>query len=284
MLSIRDLVLAFRQLELDGSRPALVHSSLSSFGQIQGGAKAVTGALLQHFNSVAMPAFTYRTMIIPESGPADNAIHYGSQNKINQKAIYYDSNMPVDRLMGIIPETLRRMPQTRRSRHPILSFIGVNADKYLKQQTRKQPLAPISAMMEDHGWVVMMGVGHTANTSIHLGEKLAGRKSFTRWALVPGKVVTCPNFPACSDGFDALQPHLAPVTRAVQVGSAWIQALPISLVVRAVEQLVSEDPLALLCERENCPRCNAIRKTVEAGSLPQRRRPGGGGKAWKQPE
>lgn len=265
MPKLRDLVLAFRQLDLDGSRPALVHSSLSAFGEMQGGPNAVIGALLQHFNTVVMPAFTYRTMIVPESGPADNAITYGSQNQANEKAIYYDSNMPVDPLMGIIPETLRRMPQSRRSRHPILSFTGVNADPYLKKQTRELPLAPISAMMEDRGLVILLGVGHTANTSIHLGEQLAGRKTFTRWAMVPGKIVACPNFPACSDGFDALQPHLAPVTRAAQVGGAWVQALPISLVVRTVQQLVTEDPLALLCTRNNCPRCNQVRKSVQAG-------------------
>ncbi len=264
MPSIRDLVLALRQLDLDGTRPALVHASLSAFGEMQGGANAVVGALLQHFHTVVMPVFTYRTMVVPESGPEDNAIRYGSQQEANKTAQVYQPDMPADPPMGVIAETLRCLPQASRSRHPILSFAGVNANKYLDSQTREQPLAPLAALMQERGWVVLLGMGHRANTSIHLGELLAGRRTYTRWALVPGKVLSCPNFPGCSDGFDALQPHLAPVTRATQVGSAWVQALPISLVVRTVQQLVSEDPLALLCRRESCPRCQTIRLTVQA--------------------
>jgi aminoglycoside 3-N-acetyltransferase len=262
MPNIRELILALRELDLDGSRPALVHASLSAFGNMQGGANAVVSALKQHFETVVMPTFTYRTMVIPEYGPPNNAIHYGSGGAINKMAEVYHNDMTADPLMGIIPETLRQLPRASRSRHPILSFSGLNAAKYLKSQTREHPLAPIAALMEDNAWILLLGVGHTSNTSIHLGERLAGRKTFTRWALVPGKIVSCPGFPSCSDGFDALQPHLEPVMRVTQVGPAWIQAIPLSLVVRTVRHIVEEDPLALLCNVSGCPRCEAVRNSL----------------------
>ncbi len=271
MPNIRELILALRELDLDGSRPALVHASLSAFGDMQGGASAVVSALRQHFETVVVPTFTYRTMVIPESGPPNNAIYYGSGTGVNKLAEAYRDDMPADPLMGIIPETLRKLPRAQRSHHPILSFSGLNAAKYLKSQTREDPLAPIATLMENNAWILLLGVGHTSNTSIHLGERLAGRITFTRWALVPGKVVACPGFPTCSDGFDVLEPHLSPVMRFTEVGPALVQAIPLSLVVRTVRHIVESDPLALLCSTPGCPRCEAVRDSVAA--KPKRNEP-----------
>ena len=97
--------------------------------------------------------------------------------------------------MGILPETLRNHPSATRTAHPILSFAGINADFTLFTQTLYEPLAPIGALAELDGWVVLINVDHTVNTSIHYAEKLAGRRQFVRWALVGDRVVECPNFP-----------------------------------------------------------------------------------------
>ncbi len=263
MLTFRDLFTALHKLGLDRTRPVIAHGSLSSFGEVNGGADTILGALLSISNSVIMPAFTYKTMLIPEVGPENNAMRYGSGKDLNRMAEFFSPGMPVDSLMGDIPETLRLHPKAHRSSHPILSFGGINSDQALEKQTLQEPLAPIHALRESEGWVLLLGVDHTVNTSIHYGELLAGRKQFVRWALTPDGVLECPGFPGCSDGFNAITPSLDPVIRRVQAGSSLVQAVPISALVETVLAMIRQDPLALLCEKPDCERCNAVRESVQ---------------------
>jgi aminoglycoside 3-N-acetyltransferase len=115
------------------------------------------------------------------------------------------------------------------------------------------------------GWVLLLGVNHTVNTSIHYAEKMAGRKTFIRWALTPKGVVECPSFPGCSAGFDAAAPALENYTRRVRIGDTLIQAVSVRAVFNTVIPMVRRDPLALLCNDEGCERCGEIRKQVRKG-------------------
>ncbi len=71
MLTFRDFITGFRRLEIDRSRPVIVHTSLSAFGEVHGGAQTVLGALSSSFDTFLMPAFTYKSMITPEVGPPE---------------------------------------------------------------------------------------------------------------------------------------------------------------------------------------------------------------------
>jgi aminoglycoside 3-N-acetyltransferase len=263
MLTFRDLFTALRKLDLDRARPVIAHGSLSSFGEVNGGADTILGALLSISNSVIMPTFTFKTMLIPEVGPQHNAIQYGSGKDLNRMAEFFTPDMPVDPLMGTIPEALRLHPKAHRSMHPILSFAGINTTPELDKQTINEPLAPLHALREGGGWVILLGVDHTVNTSIHYGELLAGRKQFVRWALTPDGVIECPGFSGCSNGFNAITPSLDQVIRRVQVGNSLVQALPIAALVETVLAMLKQDPLALLCEKPDCERCNAVRESVQ---------------------
>ncbi len=112
------------------------------------------------------------------------------------------------------------------------------------------------------GWVLLLGVGQIANSSIHYGEQLAGRRQFTRWALSYGRMVACPRWPGCSGGFEQISPHLEWFTQKIQVGSALVQAIPLQPLVAVVQELIAENPYALLCQRVDCERCSAIRESV----------------------
>lgn len=253
-----DLMRGFQALQLD-SNPVIVHSSLKALGRVEGGAETVVSALLATFDSVIAPTFTYKTMLTPLVGPADNAITYGSGNDHNRMAEFYTPSMPADSLMGIIPETLRIQPNARRSMHPILSFAGVNADAAIVSQSMDDPFAPIGYLASQDGWVLLLGVNHMVNTSIHYAEKLAGRRQFVRWALTPQGVRECPSWPGCSFGFDAIAPNLARHTRSVEIGAAYVQAVELNILFEKVVDRIKKDPLALLCQREDCERCNQIR-------------------------
>lgn len=262
MTSYRELLTGIRALQIDPTRPVIVHASLSAFGHVNGGGESLLGALRDAFQSIMVPTFTYKTMVIPEVGPPDNGIRYGSGRDGNRMAEIFHDNMPADHLMGSLPELLRRQPDARRSFHPILSFSAIRCNLALSAQTLNDPLEPIRALMDAGGWVLLMGVDHTVNTSIHLGERLAGRKQFLRWALTRRGVLACPGFPGCSDGFQAIEPAIAQFTRRAQVGPAQISAFPLIELIQTVRELLSHDPKALLCHRHDCERCDSVRASL----------------------
>jgi aminoglycoside 3-N-acetyltransferase len=177
-------------------------------------------------------------------------------------AEFFHRDMPADPLMGAIAETLRQHPRAIRSNNPIYSFAGVNADYAIKAQSLQNPFGPIEALTAAAGWVLLLGVDHTVNTSIHYAEQVAGRRQFTRWALTPQGVITCPRWPGCSYGFNQVFPRLTEVTRRVHIGHAMVQAVPLVSLVETVTAMIAEDPLVLLCTNITCERCNATRKDV----------------------
>jgi len=262
MVSFRDILTSLKKLEIDPDRPVIVHASLSAFGEVRGGAEGLLGALLTAFHPVMMPTFTYSTMLTPETGPENNGIVYGSGRDLNRMAEIYHPDLPADSLMGVTAEALRRHPNASRSIHPILSFAGVQAESLLARQTQEDPLGPIAALQEREGWVLLLGTDHTCNTSLHFAEKLAGRKQFIRWALTPSGVRECPGWPGCSDGFEQAAPHLDRITRRLEIGPATVRALPLVEMTAIVTNLIQEDPLALLCSREDCERCQAVRNDI----------------------
>jgi aminoglycoside 3-N-acetyltransferase len=132
--------------------------------------------------------------------------------------------------------------------------------------------------------VVLAGVDHTVNTSMHLAEKLAGRRQFIRWALVRDmltrpvplklsgrnfastsvneRVIECPGFPGCSAGFQAISKDIQPFTKRVTAGNSAIQAVPLAALFHAVISKINQDPKALLCFDPNCARCNTVRMSL----------------------
>ena len=260
MLIFNDLIVAFETLGLK-KKPVIAHASLRSFGHVVGGADSVVTALDYTTGSFIMPSHTYKTMVTPVSGPANNALNYQRGQQWNRLAEPFQHNMPADSLMGAVPESLRMWPEARRSTHPILSFTGIRAEKILEKQTIEEPFGPIRALVELDGWVLLLGVDHTANTSIHFAEKLAGRKQFIRWALTQNGTVTCPGFPGCSLGFEVIEPDVRATTKTIKVGDASVHAVPLRpLMVRVIE-IIKKDKYALLCDRPDCERCADVRKS-----------------------
>ncbi len=254
-LTASDIFNALRPLDLPPDRPVIAHASLSAFGQVEGGAEALLEAVLGVAPRLMMPAFTYKTMIIPPCGPEKNGLTYGSGRESNRLAEFFRAGMPADRLMGAAAEALRRRPGTQRSLHPILSFCGVGVAEALASQTLKEPLAPVGVLAEQGGWVLLLGVDHTVNTSLHYAEAQAGRRQFTRWALTLSGIYECPNFPGCSQGFQEIETYSRPFARTVRVGWAKVTALPLQPLLRTATALIRSNPRALLCRNPACELC-----------------------------
>lgn len=258
-ITYRELVRSLQKLEIGQECPLLVHASLSTIGDVQGGAETVLGALLAISPYVMMPAFTYRTMVIPEEGPPNNAIQYGSGVDINRVAEFYTQDLPADLELDEVAEALRQHPQAERSMHPILSFTGINSVDALQAQSIKEPLAPVRYFSNANGCVLLLGADHTVNVAIHYAEYLSGRPGFVRWALNQQKVVECPNFPGCALGFNAIEPYIKDSVRQVEVGATTVQMIPLQDLVRTVQELIIMDHHALLCDRHGCPFCDSVR-------------------------
>lgn len=264
MLSYRELLLPLRKLNLKHA-PVIVHASLRKVGPIRGGGEALIAALTEACGGVIAPTFTYQTMIRPRVGPPLNGLAYGSFQDQNLMAEIFHPDMPPHRMMGMLPRILLRHPEARRTRHPLLSFGGIHADDLLSTQTLYNPLAPIEALAARGGWILLIGVDHTSNTSIHYGEKLAGRRQFLRWALTSHGVRALPGFPGCSLGFNEIIPEIAPITRQLQIGKAQVLALPAGDLIDRVAALVRKNPVALLCHQSTCLRCQDIRLSPRQG-------------------
>ncbi|HOW91151.1 MAG TPA: AAC(3) family N-acetyltransferase [Anaerolineaceae bacterium] len=259
-LSFRDLISSLTALRLLSHVPVIAHVDLSCLDEIDGGGESVLRGLLHMIDTLMMPVFTRRTMIIPAAGPENNGIVYNSRHSVQHQSEFFDPNMPSDPDMGEVAELLRVEPGALRSNHPILSFTSIGVDAALRAQTLSDPLAPLRVLAELEGWVLLAGADHTRNFSLHVAEQMAGRKTFVRWALTPDRIVELPNMPGCSRGFNRFAPVAERITRQARVGEFVLTAIPLRPMLNLAYDMIMADPNALLCDDAGCLMCNSIRQ------------------------
>ena len=266
MLTYREIVNALIDLKLDRHIPVIAHVSPSMCEKVKGGASTVLGAILAVVDNAMLPSFTMRTLVIPENGPENNAMEYGSGRESNLSGEIFTKDLPVDQSENPLAEVLRKYPQAQRSNHPALSFIALGMNAALESQTIENPYQPIQTLSDQDGWIVLMDTDQTHNFSIHLAEYLARRKQFIRWALTPAGIVECPHFPGCPDGFNKLQYYINDIKHQTTISELICQSYPLKELINTTVDLIKSEPYALLCNRLNCDRCNAVRKEVAAQS------------------
>lgn len=138
----------------------MVHSSLKSFGHVEGGAKTVIDALLSYLSPNA-------TLLMP--GLSYIAVNHTSP-------VFDIRNTPS--CVGIIPETFRQMDGVMRSMHPTHSVCGMGkrAKELLlhhhKDHTPCGEHSPFRLLPKVDGYVLMLGCGLRPNTSFHAIEEL----------------------------------------------------------------------------------------------------------------
>jgi len=162
-----------------GVKPGMtlvVHSSLKSLGDVNGGPVAVILALeemLGEEGTLVMPTFT-----------ADNSEPSNWQHPpvpeewwqpIRATMPVYDVDLTPTFHMGIIPETFRKQAGVIRSSNPDASFAawGRHAQQVIENHAL-YPLfgehSPVAQVYRLDGWVLLLGVGHNKNSSLHLAE------------------------------------------------------------------------------------------------------------------
>lgn len=237
-----------------------VHSSLRSFGHVDGGAESVVDAFLAESCTLMVPTFSAPFFVLappPEMRLERNGIDYEAAHESpGRDRIYSPDENEISPTMGAIPAAVLARPERVRGDNPLCSFaaVGPRAD-LVAEQRPLDVYAPLRILVARDGFVLLIGVGLERMTLLHLAEERAGRTLFRRWANAPDGLPMEVEVGSCSDGFGKLEPLLGPLAREGDVGASRWRAFPARATVDAASEAIRERPEITHCGRADCLRC-----------------------------
>lgn len=171
-----DIIRALKDVGVHEGQTIMVHTSLSGFGFVCGGAQTMIEALLEctgEEGTLMMPAQSWKNLD-PETG-----VHWEEPREwwqtIRDNWPAYDKAITPTNTMGAVAEMFRKWPGALRSDHPARSVAALG--RYAEYLTRDHDLSnifgegsPVGKLYELDGYVLLMGVGYDKNTSIHLAD------------------------------------------------------------------------------------------------------------------
>jgi aminoglycoside 3-N-acetyltransferase len=220
-LSVADLVTDLAALGIEPGRPLIAHVSLSSLGWVAGGAQAAVEALLAAVGPSG-------TLVMASQSAQLSDPSYWSEPPVpgawveSVKAIMpaYDPYLTPARGMGAVVACLLQSRATLRSPHPIYSFCarGPAAGHIVAEHPLSPSFgdrSPLAKLYAADAQILLLGVGHESNTSLHFAEHRAswpGRRMYrsgaplevdgsTQWVTFQDLVVSTGDFPAIATAF-----------------------------------------------------------------------------------
>ena len=152
-----DIVRGLTELGLENGDTVLVHSSMKSFGYVEGGPDAVIEALLEVIGPrgcLVMPTLTM--------GAAENPVIFDVRTSPS--------------VAGLVTEVFRNRPQVRRSHHPLSSAAaeGWAAEEMIRYHTDTPAdlPSPYGQVYLRGGWCLFLGAPWDSNTMFHVAEEL----------------------------------------------------------------------------------------------------------------
>jgi aminoglycoside N3'-acetyltransferase len=249
------LVAQLRELGVHAGDVLLVHTSFRAVRPVAGGPGGLIAALREALGPTG-------TLAMPSWGDDD-------ATPLDPRTT------PVAPDLGVVAETFRHLPGVERSAHPFaFAALGPAAARITGDPLPLPPHAPASPVGRVHeldGRVLLLGVGHDADTTLHLAELLGGAPYRTpKHCTVRGEGGRpvrvdygendhcCERF-ALADGWlraRALQ-------REGRVGSASARLVRARDVVSVACERLARDPLVFLHPTgAACAECDEARRSV----------------------
>ncbi len=174
VVKYEDLVDGFKRVGLSSGDVVFVHSSLKSFGYVEGGAETVVKALLD----VLGPEGTL-------SAPIFYKFFWEGPDQVWDR-----DNTPS--LMGKISEVIRTWPGSKHSPHAPHPIAAIG--KYADDLTERYNLSdfaddsPFARLVELNAWILLIGVDYNRCTLIHLLEEKF-QVPYRHWVELEGTVI-----------------------------------------------------------------------------------------------
>ena len=176
MYSEADLTAFLFAMGLDGTETLMVHSSMKSIGQVDGGADTVLDALCNFFRNglLVLPTFSYNSVTI------------------NSNLFFHRDNTPS--CTGILTELFRKREGVIRSMHPAhsLAAYGREAADFVagheKCTSSFSKNSPFAKLVERRSKILLIGVNLNRATIFHAAQEWADLPVLSKEAL-PFKVI-----------------------------------------------------------------------------------------------
>jgi len=259
-LSRQQIVEGLKALGLPRGAILMVHSSLSSLGQVHGGADTVIDALLEALGPEG-------TLLMPTHPARDGRT-------------FDPDTIPSD--MGIISETFRLRPGVLRSRHPYhpVAAYGARAEEMLRDHEQSAipdgPETPYGRLITLGGWVLHIGCDLDTLTLLHTVEAELDlpylRELEMKYVDTQGEVQAL-HIKRCPGG------HRGGVLKFDRL-FRWEGAMTVGRIGRAVCRLLSAPKAAVIMRREmardpffalddnpHCADCVRFRGKIKAARL-----------------
>ena len=249
----------------------IVHASLRSIGKVEGGYRSFLEALLLAVGpegTIIAPAFNY--------GPIDPAQHSKPLTSdeiedLREKVKPFDIHLTPS-MEGSFADIVRLDTRGTRSNHPVISWAAIGARAY--EYTENVSIddadgleSPIGRIYKaGNGQILLVGVDHVKNTSIHLAEALAGCPHYwnvkIRYKSGKDEWDTFTGCGGCSAGFYKIRGLIDFPRFEIKgkVGKALCYLVEQKPFIDAARIAIAEKPWGLLCERPHCSECQNARQ------------------------
>jgi len=254
VLSRERLVEQLHALGVEAGDVLLVHTSFRAVRPIEGGPEGLIHALRESIGPEG-------TLVTPAWTGSDEEVFDPKTTRAAE-------------MLGIVPDTFWRMPGVSRSDHPFaFAAAGPRAAHITRDPFVVPPYSPHSPLARVHeldGRVLLLGVGHDANTTVHLAEILSGvpyrvPKHITiEFGRRRMRIDYLEN-DHCCQRFEFLDEWLRSrgLQSEGQVGHAHARLMRARDVVRVVCEQLAEDPLRFLHPADaRCEECDEARRSV----------------------
>ena len=160
-----------------------VHASMKSIGALADGPHIIVQALLQSVGEtglIGMPGFSTDAYFPAELDP--DALSPNARTEIETAVPGFDVAASPTSGVGIIAETFRTWPGTKRSQHPSLSIClnGRDADDYVAGHSLAWGLGPETPFARLYHRpstkILLIGVGWNRCSALHMAETMADHR------------------------------------------------------------------------------------------------------------